>query len=138
MDPIRILFPMCALVALTFTVLLCVPIARVRAVSSRRVTVDDFKFGESANVPGDVSLPNRNYMNLLQLPVLFYVLGLSLFVTRYVDDPALILAWLYVGLRCAHSLVHLTYNNVIHRLAVFAMSNLVLLLLWVRFVARLV
>jgi len=46
----------------------------------------------------------------------------------------LTLAWLYVASRIAHSLVHLTYNNVIHRLAAFSASNLVLLLLWVRLV----
>ena len=49
----------------------------------------------------------------------------------------LILAWIYVGLRAAHSVVHLTYNNVVHRLAVYAASALVLALLWIRFVMAL-
>jgi hypothetical protein len=42
------------------------------------------------------------------------------------------LAWLYVALRAAHSLVHLTYNKVFHRLSVYAASNVVLLALWIR------
>jgi hypothetical protein len=29
-----------------------------------------------------------------------------------------------------HSLIHLSYNDVYHRLAVFALSNFVLLALW--------
>ena len=33
----------------------------------------DFRLGESANVPENIKLVNRNYMNLLELPVLFYV-----------------------------------------------------------------
>src|ERR1700741_2796335 len=49
---------------------------RFRAVFGGRATRDDFKFGESPAVPGDVSIPNRNFMNLLELPVLFYVAGL--------------------------------------------------------------
>jgi hypothetical protein len=44
--------------------------------------VEDFKFGESARVPGNVSVPNRNLMNLLELPVLFYVACLTLYVTK--------------------------------------------------------
>lgn len=39
-------------------------------------------------------------------------------------------AWLFVGLRVAHSLVHLTTNNVVHRLYVFVASNTALLVLW--------
>jgi hypothetical protein len=138
MDPIYILYPVCALVALTYVVLLQIPFARFRAVFRRRVTVDDFKLGESPNVPPDVALPNRNYMNLLQLPVLFYALALALFVTRQVDQVALIMAWIYVGLRCVHSAIHLIYNNVVHRLAAFAASNLLLFVMWVRFFTRIV
>jgi hypothetical protein len=35
-------------------------------------------------------------------------------------------------LRAAHSLVHLTYNKVFHRLGVYAASNVVLLMIWIR------
>jgi hypothetical protein len=47
------------------------------------------------------------------------------------------LAWLYFALRVAHSVVHLTYNNVFHRLGVYAASGVVLALLWLRFAAGL-
>ena len=43
---------------------------------------------------------------------------------------ALALAWAYVGLRVAHSAIHLTYNRVRHRLVVFAVGNVVLVMLW--------
>ena len=36
-----------------------------------------------------------------------------------------------MALRIVHSLIHLTYNHVMHRLAVFAISSTVLALLWV-------
>ena len=41
------------------------------------------------------------------------------------------------ALRFAHTAVHLTYNNVLHRLIVFATSNLVLIAIWVRFIWQL-
>ena len=136
-DQISIFVPAVALAAWTFTVLLLIPIARFRAGARGEVNAGDFRFGESARVPGAVSLPNRNFMNLLELPMLFYVVCIALYVTLSVDAHALVLAWLYFALRVAHSLVHLTYNNVFHRLGVYAASGVVLALLWLRFGAGL-
>jgi hypothetical protein len=128
-----ILYPMLALAALTFGVLLLVPVARFRAAFRGQVNPGDFRYGESARVPGAVSLPNRNFMNLLEMPVLFYVACLALYVTGKADGTAIALAWAYVALRVAHSAVHLTYNNVFHRLAAYAASVAVLLAIWARF-----
>lgn len=125
--------PLGAMALLTFIVLGFIPARRFRAVFAGRATPDDFKYGESAAVPGDVSIPNRNYMNLLELPILFYVAGLMYFVAGRLDQTALIVAWAYVGLRAIHSAIHLSYNNVIHRLTAFALSNVVLLAFWVLF-----
>lgn len=133
MDQASIFAPMGALVALTFVVLVQIPIRRFQAAFRGQVKRDDFKFGESANVPGDVAIPNRNYMNLLELPVLFYVLCLTMFVSGKVTPIALNLAWAYVALRGVHSLVHLTFNNVFVRLSAFAASNVVLAVMWARF-----
>jgi len=132
-EELRIFQPAVALVLLTFLVLLRIPFVRIRAVRARRAKVADFRLGESADVPGDVALANRNYMNLLELPMLFYVLVVTLYVTHHVDTLQLALAWTYVALRFAHSLVHLAYNDVLHRLAVFALSNVVLFAMWMTF-----
>ena len=132
MDSRAILYPMVALAALTFCVLLLIPFVRFRAAGRGQVTAADFRYGESANVPGHVSLPNRNMMNLLELPMLFYVACLAFYVTGTVDTRAVHLAWAYVALRALHSLIHLTYNNVFHRLSAYAASNFALIALWVR------
>lgn len=137
MSPAAILYPMVVLAFWTFAVLLMVPRARFGAARKRLVSARDFAAGESENVPEDVRLPNRNYMNLLELPVLFYVACLTLYVMQRADGPALGLAWAFVALRVIHSVVHLTYNNVIHRMRWFAASVAVLLALWIRIVALL-
>ena len=126
-----ILYPLFALAAWTLIVLVLIPIARVRSVRQREIGPDDFKYGESAKVPGHVSVPNRNYMNLLELPMLFYVVGILLYVTGGASYVTIALAWAYVVLRVVHSLIHLTYNKVLHRLTAFTLSNVALVVLWV-------
>ena len=51
---------------------------------------------------------NRNYMSLLEGPLLFYVASLMYFVAGRVDQTVLALAWTYVGLRFVHSAIHMT------------------------------
>lgn len=133
-DPHPLLAPVAALVGWTLLVLLLIPFRRIAAARRGEVTPGDFRYGESARVSGVVSLPNRNYMNLLEAPVLFYACCLGLEVLGAASATAVALAWAYVGLRLLHSVVHLGYNNVLHRLAVFASSNVVLLLLWLQLV----
>src|SRR5438067_473464 len=72
MNPTAILWPVGALAMLTFVVLMLVPFRRFRAAFARQVRAGDFRYGESPNVPGEVAIPNRNYMNLLESPNLFY------------------------------------------------------------------
>ena len=125
--------PMGALAFLTLFILGFVPLRRFQAAFAGRIKPDDFKYGESANVPGDVSIPNRNYMSLLEGPLLFYVASLMYFVAGRVDRTVLAVAWAYVALRVVHSLIHMTYNKVLHRLAPFALSSLVLGVFWALF-----
>jgi hypothetical protein len=132
MDQKSIFVPVIALVALTFVILLLVPFQRFKAGREGRVSVNDFKYGESANVPPHVAIPNRNLMNLLEMPLLFYVACVTLYVTQNVTRPLMLMAWIYVALRVTHSLVHVTYNKVMHRLTFYAASNVVLAIIWIR------
>lgn len=127
MKPTTIFLPALALMLWTLLVLLQVPIRRFTAYFRKRVGPRDFQYGESANVPADVALPNRVFMNLVEVPVLFYALVFIAFSSNQVNAVSVGLAWLFVALRLAHSLIYFTYNHVIHRFAVFATSNLVVL-----------
>src|SRR3979409_2586695 len=98
-----ILYPMFALACWTLVVLLLIPAVRVRSALKREIQVDDFKLGESAAVPGYVSIPNRNYMNLLELPMLFYVVCLLLYITAGCSRLAVWIAWSYVVRRVLHT-----------------------------------
>ena len=54
------------------------------------------------------------------------------------DDLAVTLAWAYVGLRVAHSLVQTLVNHIPARFVLFALSSLVLIALTMRAAAGLV
>ncbi|MBK7000600.1 MAG: MAPEG family protein [Rhodoferax sp.] len=127
MRDFTILTPIFALAAWTTAILVLTAVRRLRSGVSPR----EFALGESQKVPSTVSLANRNYMNLLELPVLFYVICILAFVTQTASGVAIQLAWAYVALRVVHSLIHVTYNAVLHRFVAFAFSNGVLIALWV-------
>jgi hypothetical protein len=127
-----ILYPMFALAGLTVLVQAFIPIVRVRSGRRGEIRTTDFKYGESSTVPAKVSIPNRNYMNLLEFPVLLYVVCLIAYVATDVSPLMVALAWAFVALRIVHSTIHLTYNRVSHRALVFAASNVILVVLWVQ------
>lgn len=133
MNQALMLYPMLALVGWTMLMLMLVGQRRFTS----RLHPREFAVGESMKVPPQVSLPNRNFMNLLEVPVLFYVVSLTFFVTQQATGAAVALAWTFVALRVVHSLVHITYNNVLQRLGVFALANLTLLGLFVYLLVRL-
>ncbi|HTN48733.1 MAG TPA: MAPEG family protein [Burkholderiaceae bacterium] len=127
----QLLGPIFALATWTALILLLVAYRRFRAGSAGLVHPREFALGESPKVPAAVALANRNYMNLLELPVLFYVVCLIAIVFGVTSPAVSVLAWLYVALRIVHSIVQVTYNRVIHRFTAFAASNGVLIALWV-------
>lgn len=125
--------PMLALVAWTFIIMLFMAYKRLSAGFAGRVKFGYFTVGESDKVPDDVRLAGRNFVNLFEMPVLFYVLSIVLYVTHATTEALLVLAWIYVALRVGHSLIHVTYNKIMHRFAFYAVGNLILLAMWILF-----
>ena len=72
-----------------------------------------------------------NFRNLFELPMMFYVAVLTLYVTQLVVLPQLVLAWIYVAARYAHSGIHCTSNVVMNRFYAFLTSCLALLCMWI-------
>ena len=137
MQPESIFEPVVALALLTFAVLAYTGYKRFSAGFAGRVRAHDFRYGESGNVPPDVAVANRSFMNLLEAPVLFYVVCIAAYVTHLAGPGLVALAWLYVALRFVHTFVHLSYNKILHRFLTYSASNVVLLGMWLRFAAGL-
>jgi hypothetical protein len=73
-----------------------------------------------------------NYNNLLEQPTIFYAVALTLVFLNAGSGVNAGLAWVYVALRIAHSLVQALINKVMIRFALFAAASLVLLVMTVR------
>lgn len=71
-----------------------------------------------------------NFRNLFEVPVLFFAVCCALAITDTVTPAQLALAWVFVGLRAAHSFIHVTYNRVMHRFGVYIASTLCVLAMW--------
>lgn len=84
-----------------------------------------------------VAGPADNFKNLFEIPVLFFVAVVSLYVTQQVDVLFLTLAGVFVLFRYIHSFIHITYNNVLHRFTVYVISTLMLWIIWIMIVIRL-
>jgi uncharacterized MAPEG superfamily protein len=80
-----------------------------------------------AVLPAPVNWKAHNYAHLVEQPTLFYAVIGILAIMGQVSVVALTLAWAYVVLRIAHSLVQATNNRVSLRFPLFLASTLALL-----------
>jgi hypothetical protein len=88
-------------------------------------------------VPAHVQWPADNYNNLLEQPMLFYALCLSVFASGQSSFTLEYLAWLYVALRVMHSVIHATCNIVVIRFGLFIAGSGVLALMCLTAISRL-
>lgn len=127
-----ILGPVVALVAWTIVMMLWMYAVRLPALG-RAIDVKNWRGGTSAQIEAmlapRVQWPAHNYNHLTEQPTLFYAVCLTLALMEFGGGLNLWLAWAYVALRIAHSLVQATWNLVIARFAIFMLASLCLLAL---------
>jgi hypothetical protein len=91
------------------------------------------KLGEPP--PEWVARSGRNFLNLFELPVLFYALaGFHLALPGTADALQTGLGWGFVASRFAHTLVHVTVNHVGLRFLLHRLGAVILIVMWIRFV----
>jgi hypothetical protein len=84
---------------------------------------------QMSTLPAEVRWKADNYNHLMEQPTLFYAVALSLALLDRGAGANLALAWAYVALRVAHSLVQATWNKIEVRFGLFFLSSLALLVL---------
>lgn len=124
------LYPMYAMVVLVLIVGVAMGRARFKAVAGKQVDGRYFRLYQGYEVPADLRKLERHFSNLFEVPVLFFAFCLSAMVLHYSGTLLQLLAWIYVGLRYLHAVIHLTYNHVYHRFFAFVSSTILLFVMW--------
>ncbi|HLK36799.1 MAG TPA: MAPEG family protein [Polyangiaceae bacterium] len=132
-DPKALVQPIVALAALTGLVLIGTAVARNAAVLVGKVSMRYYRTYAAGAPPEWIERPARTYMNLLELPVLFYVVCILMIATGRVDTAQVELAWLFVATRVVHAAIYLAVNHVPSRFASFVTGAITLTVLWTRF-----
>ena len=127
-----ILAPVVALVAWTLLIMIWMMVTRFAAMRRKGISLKGRVGGRGGTqlegvVEDDVMWKAHNYMHLVEQPTLFYAIALALAIADAGGGYSLILAWAYVVLRVAHSLVQATINIVAYRFLLFALSSLALI-----------
>ncbi len=123
------------MVMLTFVILLFTLRIRLASVRRGEVSLSYYSMFQGEEIPDLVIKTSRNVANLFEVPVLFYAAGV-LYVALEMSDPVPVtLAWVFVTARVIHTGIHLSYNNVMHRLIVFGLGNLSVLGMWISIVS---
>lgn len=128
-----IITPVFCLVILTFIMAFATGISRIISVRRKDINPKYYIFMSGDTPPDYVQKLSRNFANLLETPILFYLL-VVLVIALEIDSALMVkLAWLYVFFRLVHSAIHISYNQVIHRFIAFLLSMLTLLAMWIQF-----
>ena len=129
MNQQSIFIPFFGVMVLTILVWMYMYYERLRYV--KRQNIDPQSLATSKEVvemiPAKINTPSENLINLFELPVLFYATCIYIYVTHLVDMTNLLLAYGFLVFRVSHSVIHCTYNNVIHRFYMYIISSLILL-----------
>jgi len=124
-------YPMFVLVMLTFFVGILTIRARIISIVKRQISMKFYQLMEGSDVPEAITKTTRCFNNLFEVPVLFYV-SATLQLALAIEDPlSIILAWVFVGFRVTQASIHLSYNNVYHRLICFWLGFFTVVGLWI-------
>ncbi len=130
LDP-QILYPMFTLFCFTHLVMGYMLFLRVSGVKKGEIDPKYFKtYDIPVNLPNKTKQVARHYANLMEIPVLFYIICV---VVAFKGEPSslvLSLAWAFVGLRIIHGIIHMTSNKIVFRLVFFAASLVANFVLW--------
>ncbi|TFH25601.1 MAG: hypothetical protein E4H03_00275 [Myxococcales bacterium] len=123
---------------LTAAVLARMARTRVNAVTRKEMALDFYRTYDKGEEPEQIRRITRNFINLFEVPVLFYVGVVLVYISHQVNYWMVGCAWTYVALRFLHTYIHLMSNDVLTRFRVYFASGLVLLVMWSSLLVQLV
>lgn len=129
MKQTAIFWPMIGHVLLVFLIYGLLSLRRKAAVMSGNAKISQFR--ENQNEPAQSLFVRNALVNQFELPVLFHIACLSLYVTQGVGTVSLAMAWVFVVSRYAHTAIHVTSNRIRYRQPAFIAGFVMVFVLWI-------
>ena len=128
-----LIYPIAFYVFYIFALFLIVAFVRVRGVKSGEVALEYFSTYTGREPPEWMVILGRHYDNQFQVPMLFLLTCVAaLHLPAGSDEVFLVLSWGFVVSRLLHTAIHLGGNNIVHRLAAYALGWFLLVASWMR------
>lgn len=131
-----LIYPMFAMVLLTFSTLVRLFRARVSLVKGGQIEVGYYRIYQGAAEPERAAKLSRHFINQFESPLLFYTACVAAIAVHATSTALLVLAWLYVFVRAIHAWIHTGANRLRPRIRAYMASWALLLLLWVALLVR--
>jgi len=135
MDNTLILYPLLPVVFLNFFVIFHMRYVVEKAIKKREVRYRWFRVYEGS-APEYMMAARHHYKNFFEIPILFNLLCIILYVIDDVRDLDLWIAWLFVGFKLIHSYIRLSSNYVPNRAYAFYICVLLFLGGWIYLAIR--
>lgn len=131
---IALLWPTFLLVAVIYAVWLSLVIKRFAFMKGNPPRAANFRTaGAQSAYFEPVEGPANNLRNLFEMPVLYFALVPLLLITHHANHVQVVLAWIYVLLRAAHSVIHAGNGKIRMRFLTYALSCAILSAMWIGF-----
>ena len=127
---LELIYPMAAMVILTFTVLIKMFRSRVAAVKAGKASAGYYKTYQEGSEPRETAQLSRHLVNMFESPTLFYVACIAGMMVGENINILVVLAWVYVILRMVHAYIHTGSNKLTPRIRAYFSSWLVILAMW--------
>ena len=114
MDKILIIYPVLPVVLMNFIVMFHMRYMIVKAIKNRDTKYKYFRAYEGS-APEYLLTARHHYKNFFEIPILFYLLCLVLYMIDDVSAIDLWIAWLFVVFKGIHSYIRITSNYVPYR-----------------------
>lgn len=130
----QLVYAIAAMFVLVWITALRMLILRIDAVKSKSITLDYFKTMSAGNPPEKLRAAERHFVNLFEVPVLFYAACVVALALKFENQNFVILAWAFVALRYLQALIHMSSNVVRYRMYSFMAGMIALTAMWVTLV----
>ena len=130
MDKILIIYPVLPVVLMNFIVMFHMRYMIVKAIKNRDTKYKYF-IAYEGSAPEYLLTARHHYKNFFEIPILFYLLCLVLYIIDDVSAIDLWIAWLFVIFKGIHSYIRITSNYVPYRAYSFNVCAFLLLGGWI-------